>query len=67
MPLMDVIFVETDEASGPFGAKSVAEVSIDGVAPAMVSAVHHATGAWMPELPLTPERVLEALRHRGRE
>jgi putative selenate reductase molybdopterin-binding subunit len=67
MPLMDVIFVETDEPSGPFGAKSVAEISIDGVAPAMVSAVHDATGAWVRELPLTPERVLEALRRRGGE
>jgi len=67
MPAMDVIFVETDEPSGPFGAKSVAEISIDGVAPAMVSAVHDATGAWARELPLTPERILEALQRGGRE
>jgi putative selenate reductase molybdopterin-binding subunit len=64
MPAMDVIFVETDEPSGPFGAKSVAEISIDGVAPAMVSAVHDATGVWVRELPLTPKRVLQALRRR---
>jgi len=61
MPPADVIFVETDEPSGPFGAKSVAEISIDGVAPAMVSAVHDATGVWLRELPLTPRRVLRAL------
>ena len=62
MPLMDVIFVQTDEPSGPFGAKSVAEISIDGVAPAVASAVHDATGVWLHELPYTPERVRQVLQ-----
>jgi putative selenate reductase molybdopterin-binding subunit len=62
MPVMDVIFVQTEEPHGPFGAKSVAEISIDGVAPALVSAVHDATGVWMRKLPLDPEQVLENLR-----
>jgi putative selenate reductase molybdopterin-binding subunit len=62
MPMMDVIFVQTDEPSGPFGAKSVAEISIDGVAPVLVDAIHDATGAWVRELPCTPERVRHALR-----
>lgn len=62
MPVMDVIFVQTDEPSGPFGAKSVAEIAIDGVAPALVSAIHDATGVWMRELPLYPERILYALQ-----
>jgi putative selenate reductase molybdopterin-binding subunit len=61
-PLMDVIFVQTDEPSGPFGAKSVAEISIDGVAPAMASAINDATGVWMRELPYTPERIRQALQ-----
>jgi putative selenate reductase molybdopterin-binding subunit len=61
MPAMDVIFIQTDEPSGPFGAKSVAEISIDGVAPAIASAVHNATGVWMRELPYTPKRVKTAL------
>ena len=61
MPLMDVIFVQTDEPSGPFGAKSVAEISIDGVAPALASAIHDATGVWICELPYTPERVRSAI------
>jgi len=61
MPPADVIFVQTDEPSGPFGAKSVAEISIDGVAPALVNAVHNATGAWLHQLPLTPEKVWKAL------
>lgn len=62
MPATDVIFVQTDEPSGPFGAKSVSEISIDGVAPAIASAIHDATGVWMRELPYTPERVKAALR-----
>lgn len=61
MPATDVIFVQTDEPSGPFGAKSVAEIAIDGVAPAMASAIHNATGVWMREVPYTPERVKAAL------
>ena len=64
MPPMDVIFVETDEPSGPFGAKSVAEISIDGVAPAVASAIHDATGTWIRELPYTPKRVQQALKQR---
>jgi len=62
MPLMDVIFVQTDEPSGPFGAKSVAEIPMDGVAPALASAIHDATGVWIRELPYAPERVWRALR-----
>jgi putative selenate reductase molybdopterin-binding subunit len=62
VPALDVIFVQTDEPSGPFGAKSVAEISIDGVAPAIASAIHDAIGVWMHELPYTPERVKQALK-----
>jgi len=61
MPPLDVIFVQTDEPSGPFGAKSVSELSIDGAAPAIVSAVHNATGVWFHDLPLTKEKVLTGL------
>lgn len=61
MPAMDVIFVQTDEPTGPFGAKSVSEISIDGVAPAVASAIHNATGVWLRELPYTPDRVLAGL------
>ncbi len=61
MPPLDVIFVQTDEPSGPFGAKSVSEISIDGAAPAIVSAIHNATGVWLHDLPLTKEKVLKGL------
>jgi putative selenate reductase molybdopterin-binding subunit len=62
LPVMDVIFVETNDPSGPFGAKSISELTIDGVAPALVNAVHNAAGVWVHELPLTPERVWQALQ-----
>ena len=61
VPPLDVIFVQTDEPSGPFGAKSISEISIDGVAPALVNAIHNATDKWIRTLPLTPERVWRAI------
>jgi putative selenate reductase molybdopterin-binding subunit len=67
MPELEVIFVQTDEPTGPFGAKSVAEIPLDGVAPAMADAIHDATGVWIREVPFTPERVWRALRGVGWE
>jgi putative selenate reductase molybdopterin-binding subunit len=62
MPEIETIFVETDEPTGPFGAKSIAELPIDGIAPAVADAIHDATGVWLREVPFTPERVWRALR-----
>jgi CO/xanthine dehydrogenase Mo-binding subunit len=67
MPRVEALFVETDEPTGPFGAKSVAELAIDGVAPAIADGIHDATGVWIRELPFTPERVWRALRRADRE
>jgi putative selenate reductase molybdopterin-binding subunit len=63
MPTLDVIFVETMEPSHPFGVKAVAEIPMDGVAPAVVNAIHDATGAWLNEIPATPERVWKAINN----
>ena len=41
----------------PFSAKSMAEISADGAAPAVASAVHEAISVWLRELPYAPERV----------
>ena len=60
-PPMEVFLVQTMEASGPFGAKSVGEIAIDGVAPAVRNAILDATGVAVNALPLTPERVWRAL------
>jgi putative selenate reductase molybdopterin-binding subunit len=62
LPPLDVIFVQTDEPSGPYGAKSIAELSVDGTAPSMVSALHNATGVWYRDLPITPEKFKAGLK-----
>lgn len=58
MPDVDILLVEKHEASGPFGAKAVGEITTIPVAPAVVNAVNHALGAKFNKLPLTRERVL---------
>ncbi len=67
MPEMQVIFVETYEPSHPFGVKAVAEIPLDGVAPAVGNAVYDAIGIQIRDIPLTPEKVWRALRERGNE
>ena len=62
MPEMQTIFVETLEPSHPFGVKAVAEIPMDGVAPAVGNAVRDACGAEVDVAPITPERVWRALR-----
>jgi putative selenate reductase molybdopterin-binding subunit len=62
MPEMEVIFVEIYEPSHPFGVKAVAEIPLDGVAPAVGNAVYDAIGVQIPDIPLTPEKVWRALR-----
>jgi putative selenate reductase molybdopterin-binding subunit len=62
MPPLRIFLVETHEPTGPFGAKSVAEIPIDTPAPAVANAIADATGARLRTLPLTAERVLAALR-----
>ncbi len=62
MPEMDVIFVETYEPSHPFGVKAVAEIPMDGVAPAVGNAVLDAVGVNIDDNPVTPEKVWQAIR-----
>jgi putative selenate reductase molybdopterin-binding subunit len=50
-----------EDEVGPFGAKSVSEIALNGAAPAIAIAIHDATGAWLRQWPFTPERVLRAL------
>ena len=58
--------VESDEPSGPFGAKSVGEIGINGVAAAIANAVNDAVGVRLRRLPMTAERVLDAMLDEGR-
>jgi putative selenate reductase molybdopterin-binding subunit len=62
MPEMETIFVETVEPSHPFGVKAVAEIPMDGVAPAVGNAILDACGVDLAVLPMTPERVWRGLK-----
>jgi putative selenate reductase molybdopterin-binding subunit len=62
MPDLETIFVETVEPSHPFGVKAVAEIPIDGVAPAVGNAIQDACGASLERIPITPERLWCALK-----
>jgi len=64
-PEMDTIIVEKEYPFGPFGAKGVGELPMDGAAPAIAAAIFNATGALVPEIPITPERLLVALERRA--
>jgi putative selenate reductase molybdopterin-binding subunit len=62
MPELETIFVETFEPSHPFGVKAVAEIPMDGVAPAIGNAILDAVGANIDDNPVTPEKVWRALK-----
>lgn len=69
MPELKTIFVETFESSHPFGVKAVAEIPMDGIAPAVANAILDAslyingkTGINIDQNPITPERVWKALK-----
>jgi CO/xanthine dehydrogenase Mo-binding subunit len=56
--------VESDEPSGPFGAKGFSEVTVTPVAAAILNAIRDAVGLKLAELPVNPERILEMLGRR---
>jgi CO/xanthine dehydrogenase Mo-binding subunit len=62
-PRLKTILVENPYSGGPFGAKGIGELPMDGPAPAVIAAIHDATGVWLDEVPATPEKVLEAVRN----
>lgn len=61
MPELVTILVPTYEPTGPYGAKSVSEICINGPLPAIANAIFHATGVRLRRGPFTPEAVLFAL------
>lgn len=63
MPI-ELEFVEPNEPAGPFGAKGVGEPGLVPTAPAIANAIYDAVGVRLRDLPLRPERVLEALRRK---
>jgi CO/xanthine dehydrogenase Mo-binding subunit len=58
---VETVIIETPDPEGPFGVRGMAEMPYLGIAPAIVAALHDATGVWFNEFPLTPERVLRGL------
>ena len=60
-PRIHAILVEAPFGGAPHGAKGVGELPMDVGAPAVVAAIHDAVGAWIHELPASPERILAAL------
>ncbi len=62
MPELETIFVETFEPSHPFGVKAVAEIPMDGVAPAVGNAILDALGVNIDDNPVTPEKVWRAMK-----
>ena len=63
-PRIRTILVENPYSRGPFGAKGIGELPMDGPAPAIIAAIHDATGVWLDEIPATPEKVLAACASR---
>jgi CO/xanthine dehydrogenase Mo-binding subunit len=64
-PSMVPIILELHDPEGPFGARGVAELPLVPFSAAVAAAIHTATGAWISDLPFTPERVLTAIHAQG--
>jgi probable selenate reductase molybdenum-binding subunit len=65
VPEIEAVLIPTDEPTGPYGAKSIGEIGINGPAPAIANAIYDAVGVRLYRIPFTPERVLRALRTRS--
>jgi len=62
--VVEPVIVEVPEPSGPWGARGVGEPPFLPLAPAILAAIHDATGIWMDEIPVTPERMWQALQNK---
>jgi CO/xanthine dehydrogenase Mo-binding subunit len=66
-PMTQVIHVITNDPFGPFGAKEASEGSTCTAAPAVINAIHDATGVWIKDIPAKPEKVFWALKEKGKK
>ena len=62
MPAIECILIEDPEPLGPYGAKGIGEPALVPTAPAILNAIHHATGVRITRVPATPDRVRAAIR-----
>ncbi len=61
LPELKAILIPTFEDTGPYGAKSVSEIGINGPLPAIGNAIYNAVGVRMYKSPFTPEKVLKKM------
>jgi CO/xanthine dehydrogenase Mo-binding subunit len=66
MPALSTALVQEPDPGGPYGAKGMSEGAIIAVSPAIANAIYHAVGVRLKSLPITPEKVLEGLKGKGR-
>ena len=62
MPPVQSIFVATNDPRGPYGAKGLGEMGLVMTAPAVANAIYDAVGVRITDLPITPEKILNALK-----
>jgi CO/xanthine dehydrogenase Mo-binding subunit len=62
---MDTLLIENEDGPGPFGSKGAGESGVLVIAPAVGSAVNEAAGVTIRDLPLTPERVWQAIARKA--
>jgi CO/xanthine dehydrogenase Mo-binding subunit len=65
MPPLRHAFADSYEPTGPFGAKGLGELSMDPTAAVIANAIFDAIGVRIKTLPITPEKVLQALRQQS--
>ena len=61
---IEPVIIEPEDKDGPFGAKGVGEPGLVPTAPAIANAVYDAIGVRMRDLPITPEKVLAAIKEK---
>lgn len=69
MDMVDIntIIVEDPEDTAPYGAKGIGEPTLIPVAPALLNAIYNAVGVRIKEVPVTPEKLLKALKKKKGE
>jgi CO/xanthine dehydrogenase Mo-binding subunit len=67
MPPIQTMFIETIDPHGPFGAKGIGEPTTIPTAPAIANAIAHAIGVRIKDLPITPDKILQALKEKERK
>ena len=64
-PKIGIIFVESNDPNGPYGAKALGEPPLVAAAPTIANAIYNAIGVRIKETPITPEKILKALKNKA--